>query len=82
MSDRPLISALKKQTDLMRENLLTVKQATSQFSQKPAPATIRNWISRGIFHQGELIFLESLKIGGKLFTTQEAVQRFVERTNP
>lgn len=45
----------------------------------PAPhrITVQRWISRGI--RG--VKLETVRIGGSVYTSREALARFIERTN-
>lgn len=43
--------------------------------------TVRNYVLRGVLIGGERVRLEAVRIGGRFFTSAEAVERFVARTN-
>jgi hypothetical protein len=67
--------------DIRRESILTLSEAARHPSlprrrhgQTPHPATLFRWAQRGI--RG--IRLETIRIGGSLCTSVEALQRFFE----
>lgn len=70
--------------DLASENVITLTNATQYLpkrrkGQRPHPATMFRWAQKGV--RG--IVLETLRVGGTLCTSTEALQRFCERcTNP
>lgn len=81
------ISERKKIWKQMIENeeKLTIKQVT-QLPPKPRASTVRNWITAGVTCRQETkkgkkvkVYLETIKIGGCIYTTREALQRFYER---
>lgn len=59
--------------DINRESLLTVKQAQSALPNRPSINTIYRWCWKGV--RG--IKLDSIRVGGRIFTTEEACQRFI-----
>jgi hypothetical protein len=66
--------------DIHAEHLLTMREASRLFpgSRQGRPthvATVHRWATRGI--RG--IRLEAVRIGGCLYTSREAMQRFAER---
>jgi hypothetical protein len=66
--------------DLSREELLTLAQAgrvrpPGRKGRPLHPSTIYRWISRGL--RG--VRLEAIRLGGTLYTSREALQRFAER---
>jgi hypothetical protein len=63
-----------------RETLLTLAQAArlrppGRQGRPTHPSTIYRWISRGV--RG--CKLEAIRLGGTLYTSREALQRFAER---
>jgi hypothetical protein len=64
--------------DLQQEQLLTFAEASARFPGRPHLATLHRWRLRGI--RG--IQLESCLIGGRRFTSVEALQRFSNRLDP
>lgn len=62
--------------DFENEDLLTLAQATKAIPGRPSISTLYRWTQRGI----EGVKLETIKLGGKRFTSKEAIRRFVERT--
>lgn len=61
---------------LLTEDALTLPQAARELPGKPNPSTLWRWTVRGIGGQK----LETIKIGSKVFTTRQALSRFIERT--
>lgn len=66
--------------DLRSEDVVTIAEAVQglpphQNGRKIHISTIYRWISRGIHG----VRLESLKLGRRLVTSHEAIQRFAER---
>lgn len=66
--------------DLKYEKLLTLREASQLLPRRRAgkpchPATLYRWASSGIHG----IKLESMRVGGSLCTSLEALQRFFER---
>ena len=59
--------------DPARETLLTIKQARSLFPNHPSLPTLWRWMLKGV--RG--CKLDSIRIGGRRFTSQEACQRFM-----
>ncbi len=66
--------------DLLTEETLTLKDAAKALprirpGRKIHVSTLYRWISRGVSG----VHLESLKLGGTLLTSREALQRFAVR---
>jgi hypothetical protein len=65
--------------DMSREALLSMSQAArvrplGRLGRPTHPSTVYRWISRGV--RGRK--LESLRLGGTLYTSREALQRFAD----
>jgi len=61
---------------IQSEQLITLKQARGEFANRPSLPTIWRWILRG----SKGIRLESIRIGGRRYTSKEAIGRFMEAT--
>lgn len=62
--------------DIQTETIVPVCKIPSHAPGRPHIATCWRWINRGV--RG--VKLETVLIGGRRFTSLEALQRFVERT--
>ena len=62
--------------DTESESLISINEAPSHIPTRPHVATVWRWIQRGV--RG--VKLETALIGGKRYTSQEAIQRFIEGT--
>lgn len=62
--------------DLMSESLLTFSQATKYLPGNPHISTIHRWRLRGV--RGHK--LESILVGGRRFTSRQALERFAAKT--
>ncbi len=62
--------------DINSENLVTINEATKTLPSRPHIATGWRWVYRGC----KGIKLETVCIGGRRYTSEEALQRFIERT--
>jgi hypothetical protein len=60
--------------DIDREELLSVTEARQSLPRTVAPGTLRRWITLGVGGHR----LEAVRIGGKIFTSRQALARFVE----
>jgi adenosylmethionine-8-amino-7-oxononanoate aminotransferase len=58
------------------ENVINITQAANQIPGRPHRATVWRWILNGLHG----IRLESVKVGGRRFTSEEAIERFIART--
>ncbi len=63
--------------DTSNETLISIAEVPANVPTRPHIATVWRWIQRGI--RG--VNLETALIGGRRFTSQEALQRFFERSN-
>lgn len=61
---------------LMSETLLPLAEAGRSLPPKPGPSTLWRWHRRGISG----VKLETVVIGGRRYTSQEALRRFVDAT--
>ncbi|MCA9184407.1 MAG: DUF1580 domain-containing protein [Pirellulaceae bacterium] len=59
--------------DAATENLITIAQARHEFPHEPSTATIWRWMLKGV--RGTV--LESIRVGGRRFTSKEACHRFI-----
>ncbi len=64
---------------LLDEELVSLREACSLFPGRKnlSPVMIQQWRSRGVFG----ICLETMLIGGRRFTSKEAIGRFLEAIN-
>ena len=72
-----------KQTSLAQEAKISLGTAASlpelQIDGKaPNQTCLWRWAREGLHQDGRTVYLESLKIGGRLVTSREAVHRFLE----
>jgi hypothetical protein len=56
---------------------ILLSKAGRLLSTKPSPATLSRWAFKGV----DGVKLETYKIGGRRYTTAEALDRFVARLN-
>jgi len=61
--------------DVTTEQLLTLSEAAALLPGRPSVATLWRWRTRGAHGRR----LESVVLGGKVFTSREALQRFAEQ---
>jgi len=62
--------------DIRSEQLLSINGATKSLHGRPHISTVWRWIQRGV--RG--VKLETVLIGGRRYTSNEALERFVSRT--
>ncbi len=62
--------------DTQTESLISINEAPAHIPTRPHIATCWRWIQRGV--RG--VKLETVLIGGKRFTSVEAITRFIEAT--
>jgi len=49
---------------------------------RPSPATVWRWTAHGVKSGDSRVKLRAIKIGGKLYSSREAVQHFIDKQNP
>lgn len=57
------------------ETLISLIQARQRIPGSPHCATVRRWCHEGLHG----VVLETVMVGGRRFTSQEAITRFIER---
>jgi len=62
--------------DINRERLLTISAAATSLQHRPHVATVWRWVQSGV--RG--VKLETILIGGRRYTSKEALERFIDRT--
>ena len=62
--------------DMSQEKLITLADAAEMFPDPPSSATLWRWVNRGV--RGG-IKLEVLRAGAKVYTSEAAIRRFLER---
>lgn len=62
--------------ELQEEKFLSLRDAPKHFPGRPHISTIYRWITR------KNNPLETIKVGGRVFTTVEAIHRFIAACNP
>lgn len=60
--------------DTATENIIPIPEVPAHVPSRPHIATVWRWMQRGV--RG--VKLETILIGGKRFTSAEAIQRFIE----
>lgn len=60
--------------DTAKEKLITIKDARKLFPVRPSLSTVFRWLNKGT--RG--VKLESVRIGGRRYTTAEAIDRFID----
>jgi len=58
----------------MKDELITMKQARELIPHHPAPSTLVRWHTTG--YKG--VRLETVMVGGRRYTTKEALQEFAD----
>jgi hypothetical protein len=67
---------------------LSLSQAARRFppfreSKPVAPSTVFRWIASGVrLQDGRRIRLEAVRLGGRWLTSEQAIQRFIDRQTP
>jgi hypothetical protein len=61
---------------LLTEDVVSMSQAAREVPGKPSPSTLWRWSRRGI----DGVTLETVKVGSRIFTSRQAVTRFLEAT--
>lgn len=64
-------------TALLEEQTLTFAQARRFLPGSPPNQTLRRWAIQGV----DGVKLETVKVGGRRFTSKEAIDRFLTRLN-
>jgi len=80
MYDRHLsggVTAGDAATQLSGEELLTLTDAAHETPGRPTVRTLWRWSSKGV--RG--VRLQTLKVGGRTFTSREALNRFLAELN-
>jgi Protein of unknown function (DUF1580) len=63
--------------DILKEQLLSLDEASRQLHGRPHRSSLDRWIHHGV--RGRR--LETVLIGGRRYTSQQALQRFVTATS-
>jgi hypothetical protein len=63
--------------DIATEELLSLAQAARRLPGRPHISTLHRWANPGV----KGVRLETVRLGGRRFTSVEALQRFTERLN-
>lgn len=63
--------------DTSTEELIPIAKARDEFPQRPSVPTIWRWTLKGV--RGSV--LDSVRVGGRRFTSREACRRFVDETS-
>jgi hypothetical protein len=62
--------------DLLTEDLLSMTDAAKELPGRPSASTLFRWRTRGI----KGVKLETVGVGGKVFTSRQAIHRFLSNT--
>jgi len=83
-SERPTVSpaqAKPAHTEPTRERLIPAVEAVRRtIGRSPHVSTVHRWAIRGVKCDGERIFLEAFRVGGRLLCSLQAVERFIDAT--
>jgi hypothetical protein len=63
--------------DLMNERLLPLGELSRAVPSRPVRSTVRRWAGEGI----DGVVLETVRLGGRRYTSHEALARFLHRLN-
>ncbi len=69
-----------KHLSLRRETLVPIHEAETLWGQ-PSISTLRAWVTKGVKTAGGSVLLERVEIGGSIFTSVEAFERFIISQN-
>lgn len=72
----PSKDAVNNPLNLMTEDLIGINQVPKQLQNRVHVSTVWRWTNRGI----KGVQLETIKLGGKTLTSQQALTRFIQRT--
>ena len=61
---------------------LTPRQAAERLPGCPNPWTVVRWITRGLKANGQRVFLQGQRIGGRWFVSDAALRRFLDDARP
>ncbi len=73
----PVKPETENSLSLLTEDLKSFNQVPSILEERVHVSTVWRWAKRGIGG----IRLETIKLGGKTFTTSQALTRFIEKTS-
>ena len=62
--------------DIHSDSLLTISQAAKSLPMRPNVSTVWRWVQRG----ARGVKLDTVLVGGRRYTSKEALQSFVERS--
>lgn len=71
------MTSIDTNSDLAQEKLVPINQAGGKFPYRVGRTALERWMRDGV--RG--VRLESILIGSRRFTSEEAIARFIERTN-
>ena len=60
---------------------LSVTQAGAYFDPRPSRNTILNWMRRGVHVGDRAVKLWSVRVGGRVYTTEAAINKFKRECN-
>ncbi len=63
--------------DITTERLIPIEKAGEELPHRPHRSTIWRWACQGL----NGLVLETIRLGGRRFTSQQALKRFLERLN-
>ncbi len=61
----------------LSEDLIPVREASSHIPTDPHLSTVHRWMMHGVGVGCKRVYLESIVIGGRRYTSIQAIQRFV-----
>lgn len=62
--------------DIHSDSLLTISQAAKSLPMRPNVSTVWRWVQRGV--RG--VKLDTVLVGGRRYTSKEALQSFIEQS--
>jgi hypothetical protein len=78
VNHRLFLEEVREMIDTQTETLIPINEASGHVpGSKPHLATIWRWVQRGVRN----VKLDTVLVGGKRYTSAEAIARFVEQTN-
>lgn len=62
--------------------MFPLDKASNHVPGRPHRSTCWRWAERGVIRNGEKIRLETISVGGRRYTSQKAIDRFIAACNP
>ena len=68
---------IQNHPEIFNETIVPFHKAHKHFPHKPSPSSVQRWFRRGVSTPHGHFYLETAVLGGRRFTSEEAIQRFL-----